>query len=208
MAFSKEYEKMSDKDRECLGRVINSLLAHTFILKQDFSAENVRFNDDYYFASANIDLINEYLSVIGCRADNNTFYGIISLSLFPDSSRAHFDKFTTQMIYTLRLIYEERRDSLDSAFIAITTGELITKMIETDLIDKKPSNKDLVLALRKIRDANVIAKGKGSFDNENTKIMILPSILLILSETKLKETFEKLRKDTTDGEEAEYNEET
>lgn len=207
MAFSDEYEKMNDREKECFGRVINNLLGHTFILKQDFSAESIKFNDDYYFASANIDLINEYLNVIGCRADNNTFYGIISLSQFPDFARTHFDKFTTQMIYTLRLIYEERRDALNSSFVALTIGELITKMLETDLIDKKPSNKDIVLALRKIRDANVIAKGKGNLDAENTKIMILPSILLLLSETKLKETFDKLRKDT-DKEGAEYNEET
>ena len=111
------------------------------------------------------------------------------------------------MIYTLRLVYEERRDALDSSFVAITTGELITKMLETDLIDKKPSNKDISQALRKIRETNVIAKGKGNFDDENTKIMILPSILILLSETKLKETFDKLRKDA-DKEEAEYNEET
>ena len=207
MSFSDEYEKLNDKDKECFGRVVSNLLGHTFILKQDFSAESLRFNDDYYFASANIELINEYLGIIGCRADNNAFYGIISLSQFPDSSRAHFDKFTTQMIYTLRLIYEERRDVLDSSFVAITTGELITKMLETDLIDKKPSNKDISQALRKIRETNVIAKGKGNFDDENTKIMILPSILILLSETKLKETFDKLRKDT-DKEEAEYNEET
>lgn len=206
MAFSDEFDKLTDKDKDNFKRVVNTLLARTFILKQDFTTDGVKFNDDYYFASANIDLINEYLDVIGFRADNNTLYGILSLSRFPDSARAHFDKFTTQMIYTLRLIYEERRDALDSSFVATTVGQLITKMMETDLIDKKPSNKDISQALRKIKDANVIAKGKGPFDNENTRIMILPSILLLLSESKLKETFEKLRNDT-DEEEIEYNEE-
>ena len=206
MGFSDEYEKLSDKDKEKFGRVINNLLAHTFILKQDFTAEGMKFNEDYYFAAANIDLVNSYLEVIGCRADNNTLYGVFCLSAFPDSARKHFSKLSTQMIYTLRLIYEERRDALDSAYVSITAGELVTKMMETELIDRKTSNKDITLALRNIKDANVIEKGKGSFDNESTRIMILPSILMLLSETKLRETFDKLRKDTADEETDDYEE--
>ncbi len=205
MAFSDEYEKLSDKDKERFGKAVNTLLTRTFILKQDLAEDGMKFSDEYYFASANIDLINSYLEVIGCRADNNTLYGVLSLASFPDSYRTHFDKLATQMIYTLRLIYEERRDALDTVFVSITAGELITKMIDINLFDRKPSNKDISQALRKIRNANIIEKGKGAFDSENTRIMILPSILMVLSETKLRETFERLRKESSSEEDADEN---
>ncbi len=203
MAFSDEYEKLGDKDREQFGAVVNALLCHTFIIRQ--TGGDGRYNEDYYFAHRNIELINEYLEVIGCKASDDTLYGVFYLSSFPDQARTHFDKLTTQMIYTLRLIYEEKRDELQSASVVITVGEFITKMLETELITKKPANKDIAASLRRIENASIISKDKGQYDNENTKIMILPSILMVLSDSKLKATLDKL-KGADDAEEAEDEE--
>ncbi len=180
------YQKLSDIDKEHFKDVINTLLEHTYIFKYEYK-ENGSYcqSDDFYFIKRNRDVINEYLDVIGYAIDIDESYGICYISTFPSSARVRFDKLSTLIVYTLRHLYEERRSDSTSSFVIITIGNLISTYMDLSEEGRKPSNKEIASALRAVRDAHLIKKNKGDWDKDDTEIMILPSILLVLSNDKI-----------------------
>ena len=140
------YEKLSLAERETFARVTNQLLAHSFLLSDEFDyKEGISMvNRDYIFLERNYELFTEYLELAGFGLVRDSGYGVISLTSGYDGSRVHFDKLTTIMLYALRLIYEEEREKLTlSKEVALTVGELVHKLINLGAIGKKPANRSI-----------------------------------------------------------------
>ena len=137
------YEKLSLAERETFARVTNQLLAHSFLLSDEFDYKEgiSKVNRDYIFLERNYELFTEYLELAGFGLVRDSGYGVVSLTSGYDGSRVHFDKLTTIMLYALRLIYEEEREKLTlSKEVALTVGELVHKLINLGAIGKKPAN--------------------------------------------------------------------
>ena len=174
------YEKMGDADKQRFKELLNRLLEHCYVFKYEYDDRNMKQDDGFYFAKRNIEVIKEYLSIIGYDVDIDDNYGICYISSFPSSARGRFDKFTTLLVYTLRHLYEEGRQDVMAVNVRITVGRLVDEYMDLSGISKKPSNKDIASALRNLVRANVVSKGKGGLDEDTTELLILPSILLIL----------------------------
>lgn len=214
--IEEKYRHLSLTEQEMFSRVVNRLLSHTFLLVEEYDvSEGIsRVNREYLFVERNFELFREYLEMSGFHLERDTSYGVIYLSSGYDNSRVHFDKLTTVMIYTLRMIYEEERAKLTLAKeVIITTSELVQKMIIAGAVKKKPANVQLHQALRNLIRFRIIQKLDGSPEAPGTRLLILPTILFVVSNEQIA-NMEKLVEqkeaegedgpDTEPDEEAEY----
>ncbi len=214
MMIEEKYRHLSLAEQEQFSRLVNRLLSNTFLLVEEYDpAEGItRVNREYIFVERNLELFREYLALAGFHLERDTNYGVIYLSSSYDSSRVHFDKLTTVMIYTLRLIYEEERAKLTlSREVIITIADLVNKMLIVGAVKKKPANFQLYQALRTLTRFRILQKLDGSLEESQTRLLILPTILFVVSNeqisnmAKLVDKREPEREDGMD-EEDEYEE--
>lgn len=186
--FETEYEKLALSERETFKRMVNWLLSHTYLLQGNYVFDDSmkRTNPDYLFVERNFELFQNYFEYSGFRLDRDSNYGVIFLSSTYDFNRAKFDKMTTLILYVLRLIYEEEREKLSlSKDILISTGDLVHKMISLGIVKKKPSNVNLKNALRMLNRFQIIVKSDGNWEAADTRLLILPTILFIVTNERI-----------------------
>lgn len=203
--FDSEFEALTTSEQNTFRSVIASLMTHTFILRgvYDFSESTIRkTNDEYNFALRNLDLIGDYLSYAGYSVANDEHYGIIYISSFPEGTKVRFDKMTTLVVYTLRLIYEEEREKLTlGTEVPYTVLDLNQKLIALGITKDNRPLSDTILgdALSRIARFRLIAKGQGSWSEKLTRFVILPSILLAIDKEKLEDLDELLKEKAREG---------
>ena len=187
------YEKLNMTEKENFSRVINQLLSRTFLLVDQYDPEEQisRVNRDYLFVDRNFALFQEYLALAGFHLERDTNYGVIQLISSYDGNRQRFNKLTTGMIYVLRLIYEEEREKLNlSKEVIIRIGDLVHKMLTLGFLQRKPSNADLHASLRRLSLFRIIEKLDGAWEDADTRILILPSILFVVSNEQISSLYQ------------------
>ena len=203
--FQEEYEKLSTNEKGEFKKIVSHLLAHTYLIREEynFDADVKVLDKDFIFAERNIEMISEYLSYAGFRVEKDTEYGVIAVSSDNPDNRVSFNKLTTLMIYTLRLIYEEEREKLTLIKEVFTSvGDLINKMITLGAIPKKPSNAEMEKSLRALKKYNLIRKVDGPWSDAHTRMLILPSILFIVTNEQISNLSELVKTKEKDDEEA------
>lgn len=203
--FETAFEKLTMTDQEKFKRIVNLLLAQTFLLQADTTSEDTlrRTNQDYLFAERNFEMLTEYFSYAGFTLEKDSNYGVIALHSTYDFNRKKLDKFTTQTLFTLRLIYDEEREKLSlSKEIFTTTGDITHKMMTLGVLSKKPSNLQLHDALRTLAAFNLISKNGGSWEEAETTIRILPSILFVISNEQITSIANMMEEENAEGREA------
>ncbi len=118
------------------------------------------------------------------------------------------DKFTTVILYILRLMYDQKRENINlTEQIVVTVSEIINTLNEIGAYDKKkPSGTEIKTALRTIAGFNIIQKIDGAYEDPETRIIILPSILFAVtaeSITKINENIKNGESEDESLEEAE-----
>ena len=191
--FEQEFEKLNMTDQETFRRMVNWLLAHTYLLQGDYAFEDNmrRTNPDYLFVERNFELFQSYLEYAGFRLERDTNYGVISLASSYEFNRIKLDKLTTLMLYVLRLIYEEEREKLSlSRDIFTTTGDLVHKMISLGMIKRKPANLSLRDSLRTLNRFRIVEKVDGPWENADTRLLILPAILFVVTNERISNMYQ------------------
>ena len=205
--FEEAFEKLNMTEQEAFKRIVNWLLAHTYLLQDSYVFEDhmKRTNQDYLFVERNFELFQEYLGYAGFRLDRDSNFGIIFLSSEYEFNRIKFDKATTLMLYVLRLIYEEEREKLSlSKEIFTTTGDLVFKMLSLGVMKKKPSNITLRDSLRMLNRFRIIEKVDGLWEAADTKLLILPTILFIVTNERISNMYQLIDEEgQTEDEETE-----
>jgi hypothetical protein len=74
--------------------------------------------------------------------------------------------------------------------VTTTTGDLVYKMLNMGLINKKPSDKELIDSLRQLSGHNITGKVDGSWEDVNTRLIIYPSILFVVTNEKISRIYE------------------
>lgn len=209
--FEEKYEKLSMAEQEAFKRIVNWMLAHTFLLQDNYVFDNSmkRTNPDYLFVERNFELFEDYLEYSGFRLERDTNYGVIFLSSTYEFNRVKLDKMTTLMIYVLRLIYEEEREKLSlSRNIFTSTGDLIHKMISLGVIKKKPANQVMRDSLRTLNRFRIVEKPEGSWEDADTKLLILPTILFIVTNERIGNMYRLLEEEPGEMSQEDEDEET
>ena len=203
--FESEFEKLNMTEQEAFRRIVNWLLAHTYLLQGNYAFEDnmKRTNPDYLFVERNFELFQNYLEYAGFRLERDSNYGVIFLSSSYEFNRIKLDKATTLMLYVLRLIYEEEREKLSlSRDIFTTTGDLVHKMISLGVIRRKPANLTLRDSLRTLNRFRIVEKVDGPWENADTRLLILPTILFIVTNERISNMYQLI----DDEEEGEHEE--
>lgn len=209
--FEEKYEKLSMAEQEAFKRIVNWMLAHTFLLQDNYVFDDSmkRTNPDYLFVERNFELFEDYLEYSGFRLERDTNYGVIFLSSTYEFNRVKLDKMTTLMIYVLRLIYEEEREKLSlSRNIFTSTGDLIHKMISLGVIKKKPANQVMRDSLRTLNRFRIVEKPEGSWEDADTKLLILPTTLFIVTNERIGNMYRLLEEEPGEMSQEDEDEET
>lgn len=218
--FEERFSAMTDFEKNSFRRIVNQLLAHTFLVNRihDFRADVIKSNPDYNFVERRFSLFEDYLSFAGFSLERAGDIGVIRLySNSCDETRVHFDKLTTEMIYVIRSIYEKRMLDLSlNSEVYVSIGEVIHEMLDMNMIQKRPAKNLLVDAVSALIRYRIVEKVSGKLDDGETRLLVLPTILYVVTNDDLaiitemieKGTFETVEEDDVcEGEETE-NEET
>lgn len=199
-----EYEQLTHTEKEEFIRIANQLLSRTFIVRDRYSSKDkcLKLNPDYRFIERHLELFRQYLRLSGWELQKDNNYGVIALYNRFDLNRARLDKRTTLILYVLRLIYEEKREKLSlKREITTSVGEVVEKMINLGLIDKKPPNRDLLNAFGALSRYQIIERLESDVTQPETGIIIYPSILFVVTNEKISEIYELAGADANDEEE-------
>lgn len=88
----------------------------------------------------------------------------------------------------MRLIYDEERENLTlKKEVSLTVYELVQKMIALGIVTKRPAYKDLHMALQELAGFHIVERMDGIWREPETRFLIYPSILFVLSNAKINE---------------------
>ncbi len=187
-----EIESFIPRERDEFARCAALLMAKTYILRE--TAENT-LSREFSFIQRKFPLFEEYLALSGWRLYYDKQSGVIYVKNTEGYNKIMLNKLTTQILVTLRLIFEEKRLSASSInVVGVTVGELLAKMInELAVIAKKPMQKDIKDSLRMLEQHNIIYKIGDSYDDMECRIKILPSILIAIPNDRCRTVYEAFR---------------
>ncbi|MCH4891155.1 DUF4194 domain-containing protein [Acidaminobacter sp. JC074] len=206
MMFDIYYDKLSVKDKEEFKKVVNKLLLQNYVLRDVYVEKDkiMRSNYDYRFIERNKSMIENYLDYSGWQLSLDNKYGVAYVTNVFEYNKVTFNKISTIFLLVLRLIYDEEREKLSlKSEVVITVHDLINRMLSVGVFKRKPSAKDIETVLRKLSKFRVIDKGAGIWSSAETKLIIYPTILFILTDAKINELLGLI---TSEGEE--YDDET
>ena len=201
-----KYQKLSSIDRHKFGELANELLNKNFILAYHYDNKNRvrRPNSNYNFIVRNFEIFENYFAMTHYKLERDDNYHVISLSNELGYNHQKMDKYTTLFLLTLRLMYDEAKEqAATSEVVYTTTSQIIYKMIDLKLIDKKPTIKSTVDVLRFMASHNIITKIDKSFDDFSANLVILPTILFVISNEKINAIFQIMFKRDENGNEIE-----
>jgi len=140
------YEKLSNSEKEEFKRLANVLLSKTFVTRDYFDSKDamMKINSEYRFIERHFELFLGYLSYSGWEIHKDNQYGVISIENTYEYNRLKLDRFSTFILYTIRLIYEEERERVSLRNeIMTTTGQIVHKMITLNIFKKTPSDREI-----------------------------------------------------------------
>ena len=209
--FIEKYNELTNLERENFKRILSLILSKTFVVNRIYDRNQNMFksNSDYRFIDRNIELFREYLDIAGFRLVKDSNYEVIYIENEFGYNKKRLDKNTTIFLYGLRLKFDEDRESIKlNTDTIITVSDLIKTLIDVGAYTKKPSDVEIRTALSNLIHFNKIKKIDGILEKPETKLVILPSILFVITNekiTKLSQSINTLEE--TEEENIEENEE-
>lgn len=212
--FDEEFEKMSSADKDAFKDVVQFFLVHTYIVETeyDFIDNMKKTNKRYLYVQRHLELLQNYFDLSGFLIESNPTYGVFALHNQLETNRFHFDQIITKIIFALRLIYDEKRSQITlSSEVFTTVYEIVNKLLQTGAISKRPPQNILSSSFRQIAYFQLIQKQSGSWYDPDTRFLILPSILFVVTNEQVVSIQKLTETDDTnvdDEEEDDNHEET
>ena len=176
-AFLAEYKAMGDGEKQEFARVISKFMNETFILKSKKTDAN-----DFYFVQERRALFSSYLGLTDYRLEFDSERGFFYIATEEERSRVRLNKFETVLLLLLRLKYYENAKtaaSPDDNFIVLE--ELVEKVNQTNVFHPLKRMTEYDLSLKKLRRSKIV-DFKGSKLEASTRLVILPTILVVLGQ--------------------------
>lgn len=190
MSFQEDYDKLSTGEKSQFSETMNNLLYHCFIVRKRYDVttglEKIQY--DYTFIEKHYSLFEEYLDFIDMVISKDDDCGVIFLRNALDKNRERVDTATTFVIYTLRDFYEDSLEKQPNVLqVTMDSTQLRQKLSDLGLstASKRLSLQTISGAMKTLASFNIIARGRGSFNDNNYSFFILPSIKYIISTSKM-----------------------
>jgi hypothetical protein len=210
MSWDEDYHKLNESDKEQFAKLIGTLLQHSFILQDryDPKMQVSQRNKEYRFVMQHHQLFQEYLHAGGWRLKIDDNYGYVVIEHRFGSLRKQLDKFTTIVLFVLRLIYEEEKEKLRmSHHVHTTLGELYRRIEIFRLQDKKINKTLLKDAITTLKYYQVVDRLDGIEIADDSRILIYPTILYIVSSERLRLIEQQMKQTADESDEEEEIEE-
>ncbi len=197
-----QFDEMTEREENDFSRICNLLMAVTYLPRDSGDG---RISREYRFVESRMELFDEYLGLCGWRIYKEPQYGIIYVRNTEGYNRLALNKLSTVMLLTMRIIFEERRAQASGIYeVCATVGELFGKIVnELSAYPKKPPQKDIKESFAVLENHNLIRRLDDGFDDMENRFIILPSVLIAVSNDKCRSVCEALKSET----EGERNEE-
>ena len=179
-SFVDEYRRIGDGEKQEFARVVSKFLNETFILK------NKKMDAyDFYFVQERKSLFTSYFALTDYVLEFDQERGFFYLSTEEDRSRVRLNKFETVLLLILRLKYYENSKTASSPEDnAIGVEELVEKVNQTNIFHPIKRMTEYDLALKKLRRSKIL-DFKGSKLEASTRMVILPTILVVMGQSDI-----------------------
>lgn len=208
--FIEKYNELMNSEKESFKRILSLIFSKTFIVNRIYDRKQNIFksNSDYRFIDRNIELFREYLEIAGFKLIKDNNYEVIYIENEFGYNKKRLDKNTTIFLYGLRLKFDEDRESIKlNTDTIVTVSDIIKTLMDVGAYTKKPSDIEIRTALSNLISFNIIEKIDGILERPETKIIILPSILFVITNEKITALSQSIKMLEQNGEEVEEIEE-
>ena len=200
-------QQLNDEEKEELTEVVQTLLNQTYLLERKYDKRFGRYQNSslYRVCERHLDFLMEYFEIAGLQLIENRQYGIMSLK----SNHLQGDKLSkmaTLFVLLLKLIYDEKMNSVsNSIHVFATMEELYAKIQLFRLWDNRS------LPITEVRKAVALLKKYQVIEvldvaeelEADTRILIYPTVNLLISGMDMMEILEQYtvvdEEETEDG---------
>lgn len=203
MDFIQLYEKLNATQKNEFSRIANKLLSITLLTKK--KEENKK---DYYFITTHKELFTQYFDYINWEVEINDAYGVVHLNNTQDINRRNFNLNESIILLILRQIYQEKLKELSLAEnITIRIEELKTRYDSLKIRDKQLDKTTLRNAIRLFKRYNIVDPIEGDYALGDTRIIIYPTILVVIKVDDIMKLTDKLNSYRRGGDDDEETDE-
>lgn len=186
--FEEIFSGLKTGEQERFRMLCSKIMSRTYIIRDYYDKKEKRMiiHPDYRFIERNIELYRDYLEMAGWILRKDNSYGVIYVENIYGHNRVKLNKFSTILLLVIRLIFEENREEVNlKNEVVVKVNTIVSKMLTLNIIDRKPSYKDISDTMRILSQHNIIDKFEGRWEDPETKIIIYPSILFIIPSDKI-----------------------
>ncbi len=180
-------DELSIEEKERIKLLCQKLFHENYIPEYIFSPnEQLRkANPDYYTLLAHFGAISELLDSCGWSLNRDDNAGVIYITSYFPIAKAILSKNESYFLFALRLIYDQKKTSASATgHVFILIRDLVEQLSSLGALDQV-SKQERKKALQTLRNKNIISKISGDLSELDSKIAILPSILCVISATKV-----------------------
>lgn len=182
------YDSLSIKEKEEFKRVCNKLLSCCLVCKQKEDTKK-----DYYFIERYSNTINEYFEPLGYELEVNKGIKAAQLINKYNINKVQLKLIESIMLLILRILYVEKIQDLSlSQFITVEIDEIQNRFIALGFKDKAMDKVLLRQALRTLKKFNIIETLDRDMTLSDSRIVIYPTILMILKGDNITDCSKKL----------------
>lgn len=185
----------------------NKLLNHCFVLKKKESTKN-----DYIFIKQNKELFIQYFDLLGYRLVINENQDVIGIVNENGTGRLQLNKYESILLLILRLLYIEKRRTLNMNEEVVALIEEIQDKYAMLKIKAKPMIDKVMLkeSMRLFKRYNLIHTLDSDVTLSDTRVIIYPSITMCMTIEDINELYDntqrKLKSYILGGEQADEEE--
>lgn len=202
MDWVAKLEQLNQRERDDFARIVNRLLASTFLTKQQEASRR-----DYYFVERNEALIAGYLKVIGWELIVDRSYGLVQASGLQAGNRLQLRLIDSVLLLLLRLIYEERRKQLTlTAEVVCQVQDLHDKAAQLRVRERAVIEKKVLKeAVALFRRYSLVEQLDDDVTDPQCRLLLLPTLLFAVKLDGIQELQDRLVAYAEGGESAEVD---
>lgn len=194
-----KYNNLNDTEKKEISRIIQLLMKQTFILekKYDNLKQQPTINRDFRILENYKDIINQILNMSGFELEDYSLNGVYRIQS-PMQNIVKFSKEETIYILTLRILYEEKQQSISTnKNIIVSFQEILDKLKIFKLLDKLPyktSTKETFNTFRRYQLLDLIS---GEFPNQ--RFILYPTMQYLFTSLNIKEILNNFNNNSNDN---------
>lgn len=195
MSWYQAYEEFSNKDKDTFSKAANLLLSQNFLV---YEREEDRLC--YRFVERYLDIFSAYFFLSGWDLHHNKRFSVLQLSNRYGRNRYHFTLQETIFLFILRLLYDEKLQSLRLTREVLITGEEIQgKYMALEIKNRLPARDDLEKALKLFSGFSILDLKRGQWKDPDAVYLLYPVILLVVDVPSVERLAEWIRVSESKG---------